>query len=675
MPRKKFFSFKVLGVPVGTVLVIAIPLLVINFRGEQYVENPFEAIEHGEEHNNQIIIIEARKDLMQDDSLNLDYHFNYVEMVSSRKWPLATKDLREWYKSFKSNEDTDISDIAYLMEGFIDYYFGYRINYSNTFDEVENPELKYLNFGYGLVYYDENNLEEAERFFFKELENDGFGEGAVAYLIQIYNYQDDKEAIRSLAYNELSSPYLHSSYKMDTYFEDGAWISYFAEVLDRHYQKLNLFGFIGALLASIIWIVYLRSLDVFDAEKWRHVLIMFLMGTAFVFLVYPFSDLLRYYVNISFGGSWINDLTYTSLVIGLVEEVVKFLPWFFLLKFTKIIDEPFDYILYASLSASGFAFAENLIYFQELDLHIIFTRTTFCIVGHMFWASIIAYSFVLYKYKYKKAKNKYYLIPLGFIIAAFFHGFYDFLIFYNLGALSILFFLGSLHLFVVFQNNALNLSNHFSHQIQLNTRKIGVNLIFGLLAVFMYQYVVIGLRYGNDDANEMIAYSAIPVSFMLAYLTYTFTQLKIVKGVWNKIQLPKWITAGRPKFIDLTMGSKSERELFARKENLSGTQLRFFAPKDNPYVGKQLPVTGMLLHKITVSADDNWYLVELEKAISLNGYLETKVIVRHKNEGQSLSMDKVLVYFMMIPSEYILTKESLLTRDLIFTGRVYSRPI
>ena len=152
-------------------------------------------------------------------------------------------------------------------------------------------------------------------------------------------------------------------------------------------------------------------------------------------LVYPLSDAVGYYLGIHEEIGW-GNLINCTVRIGMVEELVKFLPWFLILKFTNIIDEPFDYILYAALCAGGFAFTENLIYFQEAELHIIFVRATYCIVGHMFWSSTIAYGYVLYKYKYKAKRSKMYLVPFAFFIASFSHGLYDFFIFANISIIK-----------------------------------------------------------------------------------------------------------------------------------------------------------------------------------------------------------------------------------------------
>ena len=47
---------------------------------------------------------------------------------------------------------------------------------------------------------------------------------------------------------------------------------------------------------------------------------------------------------------------------GLSEEIIKIIPVLIILKTTKFINEPIDYIIYSSISALGFAFIENIQY-------------------------------------------------------------------------------------------------------------------------------------------------------------------------------------------------------------------------------------------------------------------------------------------------------------------------
>ena len=85
-----------------------------------------------------------------------------------------------------------------------------------------------------------------------------------------------------------------------------------------------------------------------------------------------------------------NDFIYCILGIGAIEELMKIIPLFLVMFFSKQLKEPIDYVVFASISALGFAFIENLIYFDEAGLKTIQGRSLSSTVTHMFNSSLIA---------------------------------------------------------------------------------------------------------------------------------------------------------------------------------------------------------------------------------------------------------------------------------------------
>jgi RsiW-degrading membrane proteinase PrsW (M82 family) len=178
-------------------------------------------------------------------------------------------------------------------------------------------------------------------------------------------------------------------------------------------------------------------------------------------MTYPLTDFDNLIVDFKLNGSLINDFFYSIIGIGCIEEFVKIIPLLVMMRFTNAVNEPYDYIKYASLSALGFAFVENLIYFHESNLHIIHGRALTAVVSHMFNSSIIAYGMILNKYK--RHENPYLNFIFFFALAAIAHGFYDFWLINKsasaLRILTVLFILSSMYMWNSFKNNALNHSN------------------------------------------------------------------------------------------------------------------------------------------------------------------------------------------------------------------------
>ncbi|MCB0779423.1 MAG: PrsW family intramembrane metalloprotease, partial [Flavobacteriales bacterium] len=87
------------------------------------------------------------------------------------------------------------------------------------------------------------------------------------------------------------------------------------------------------------------------------------------------------------GDLW-DDLVYSVVAIGLVEEVVKLLPYLLIWRLTRQVDEPFDHLLYGSIAALGFAFMENTLYLESTRLTAVTGRALLASVAHMFDTSI-----------------------------------------------------------------------------------------------------------------------------------------------------------------------------------------------------------------------------------------------------------------------------------------------
>ena len=111
------------------------------------------------------------------------------------------------------------------------------------------------------------------------------------------------------------------------------------------------------------------------------------MVIAGMFSVIPimfFNDIMETATHWSLNGEFFNDLLYAFSMIGIPEEFVKFFPLLFVyFFFSRQLKQPIDYILFASASALGFSFIENLIYFHEIKNGVIHGRAYFAVIGHM----------------------------------------------------------------------------------------------------------------------------------------------------------------------------------------------------------------------------------------------------------------------------------------------------
>ena len=82
--------------------------------------------------------------------------------------------------------------------------------------------------------------------------------------------------------------------------------------MDFSFDKIQIFYLIQALLYSSLWMVYLKKLDIYNAEKWRNIILVFVVGffTPFILdllpnsVTYPefngdkFHDLIQYFLHV-----------------------------------------------------------------------------------------------------------------------------------------------------------------------------------------------------------------------------------------------------------------------------------------------------------------------------------------------------------------------------------------
>ena len=118
-------------------------------------------------------------------------------------------------------------------------------------------------------------------------------------------------------------------------------------------------------------------------------------------------------------------LVYALLAIGPIEELAKLLPFVIVVLRFKAFDEPLDGIIYASFIGLGYAAAENYLYLDYLTALESAARGFASPVVHILFASIWAHGITQARLSHKPIGLS---LTLGFLVAAFLHGLYDFLV-------------------------------------------------------------------------------------------------------------------------------------------------------------------------------------------------------------------------------------------------------
>jgi len=585
------------------------------------------------------------------DSFNIENHYSYIlahfDIVKNRD----DNPIRMFYDSLAQSADSRLADIGFYGKGLIQANFDKYHSAISEFLQVNDKKLKYLNNSIGNAYKQIDSVHLAEQYFKAEIENRGNLDGAYWSLIQLLFEQGRTNELNDCLKNEEVKKYFPSEVERAMYFQSFQPVKYEVILFKRIFSGFNIWGAIAALLIMGSWIMYLRKLDIFEIEKWKHVIITALMGMAFSFLVFPLSDFNNLILDFKLNGGLINDFFYCVVGIGAIEEFVKIVPLLLMMRFTKAVNEPFDYIQYASLSALGFAFVENLIYFDEHSLYIIHGRALTAVVFHMFASSIIAYGIILNKYK--RHKNPYLNFLLFFAMASVSHGFYDFwLINESVGTfrfLTMIFLFSSVYMWNSFKNNALNHSDFYDKDKSIDDKKLQDYLFYSLAGVLLFEYVALAFKFGPSVAGIGLAASFYSGTYLIIFLSTNLGKFLIVKGRWAPIQY-------RPiKRINY--------------EKIIGVEIQLSPFTNDDFAFEYLPNSGKVFRRLTVSAEPDWYLAKLNASKQLNPYLADTVLIRTKERDEQIEKGKKkLVAFCLIPADTNLDRGDLKQTDFKFCG-------
>ena len=296
-------------------------------------------------------------------------------------------------------------------------------------------------------------------------------------------------------------------------------------------------GVVFSAAISLLWIIYLRKLDIYEPEKWQYIILVFTISCATIWAVFPISAFIN---NLDFvlNGEPVNDFLYCVFTIGMVEELVKLVPVLILIGNKKIFNESYDYLFYAAVSALGFAFVENILYINSSELYSVIGRLLMASVAHMTFSTTILYGVLLVRNRQVSIAKP--LVYIGFfLLASLSHGFYDFWLINawasQYHAITILFFLITIHIWFTMLNNALNISRFYNRSTTLQVDKLKAYLIYSLLILFMAAVLAMHLIHGKPAAIQFFWANLFAFGYFFIYIIYSHNRFKIVRGYMKPI--------------------------------------------------------------------------------------------------------------------------------------------
>jgi RsiW-degrading membrane proteinase PrsW (M82 family) len=181
---------------------------------------------------------------------------------------------------------------------------------------------------------------------------------------------------------------------------------------------------------AVFWIGYFYYKDRFQPEPLVNLLEAYFLGFLFgVFCFYfykllPLVGIPSSFLAVLAKGNKVEIFAYSIAVVGVVEETFKFLPFILIILRFRAFDELIDGVIYASALAVGFASFENLGYLPHMKGFVFFGRAFASPLTHTIFSSIWGYTIGT-----AQIKGKSLIKPslIGVLIAAFFHGLFNFL--------------------------------------------------------------------------------------------------------------------------------------------------------------------------------------------------------------------------------------------------------
>jgi len=460
-------------------------------------------------------------------------HFNIPEKTGKNSYR-DDKPITNKYKGLANSSNQQEADIGLYGLGYIEIMQGNSDKAIEYYLQVKNSALPYLNNSIGYVYLSKKNYSEAESYFLKEIEAETNISGAYSNLAQVYEANKDDSKLKELLADTETNQYVSERLIRHHLYEKGDYKEYstYAFKLGNYTTT----GLVGAVLILIVWVVFLLWIDVYETEKVRHILFALALGCGFSMLATPLYDF--YFVSLGWelNGNYLNDLLYCIFAIGVIEEVVKIIPFLILLRFKSIINESMDYIVYASVCALGFAFMENIMYFHESGLDDLLSRSLSATILHMTLTSFVAYGLMYAKYKGTGGSARYF--TFAFFAACLVHGLYDFWILSD-GWVGQFRILSLLILFYAVQRYALAIANALNHsefslgkgQLVRSAEYLGL----ALTVVAAYQYTVIGYKFGAENANVNFFTMLLSSAFLAYILVTVLGNIKVTNGEWVSI--------------------------------------------------------------------------------------------------------------------------------------------
>lgn len=603
---------------------------------------------------------DAAEKLVKEHPENLDNRFQDIKLLFRllntpayrTNEAINKKDsIVDAYAALAKSADKNTQQIGYWGEAYLALKAQEDLHAFTDFANlINNQDMKYVNEMKGLAYIMQGENAKAVGALKREISIKGDQKGAYNMLADLYYEQKNYTGIYELYHTVPDYRWISQDELKEALLRQGDIIAYFTVLIPWILSTISIDAFLGAMLTALAWILYLILIGRYKKGRYLSVISSITAGVVLSYFAILIYDEVFIKWGFNTNGSFQNDLLYSISVIGGAEELVKIIPFLFILGFTKLLKEPIDYIIYACLSAIGFSLMENLMYFSNYPLSpIISTRALLCTTGHMVFSSIIAYSIVLWKFR--KKGNLMLNLVAGYIVAASVHGIYDLFLFnsyFSYPLLSLFVWISCVIVLSVFINNAINNSGYYQDVTTFDPARIVSYLMSALLAVYVFDYVI---HCWHDGAITTNTYFLPAVLFLILFLVFVANKLgniDIMQGDWQPI---RFAIRGKNRNYNKALGLE-----------VTLTPLRHSSILQN-----YLPLNGTIAKRVRLADSNNCFMIQLNEPVTIDGMEHPYVLVRSKENRIVFEQGgDIVVYFMLATDPIYYTDDEKLEENFEF---------
>lgn len=635
--------------------------------------NSSDLIEYGKRTNTPFYTKQAYYNLIKKDSFNTEYHYNFIKS----HFQLSEKiddfdgindyDIFKIYRNKYKAKNID-SLIGIYGLGLCNFYCD-RYTYNESLfylERLKKTNFYCINKTLGDIYFGLNNFNKAKYHYNKELKQNKPDSSVLNNIFKIELKHNNVPKALTYVYNKNTSKFVNFNDKIKVLFKVNDIKTYTVEIFKNFINNINIISLIATILITLVWLFYVYSVDLFEKEKLIYVWICLLLGMIFTFGVYYIYSFIDLFYHYEVTQTNINNFLHNVFRVGMVEELMKIIPVLLILTFSRTINEPFDYLFYACVSALGFAFIENLVYINNYSIEILHGRALMATVGHMIDTSIVAYGLMLAKYKYNN-KNSFFIFLLFLFLGSLTHGTYNYLLQENLSLVFAIFFLLCIKIWVTLFNNALNNSSFFDYKIILNDENLKFYVVVSFSIILAFEYITIGYLYSPDKANASLSEISSVGFILILYLSVRLTNYNLVKGKWLQFEFS--LNPFKNKFKSINyVGIKV---LITPYNDNIGNFNKSSEPIKGEIVNRHDIYFKSIWNTKNAIKEDDWFEVKLENEIEINDSKYFCLFIKFKEKYNDLNNDQNQIAYTMISKKEILLPLEMERNNFVFLGGAY----